>query len=201
MERPNPATPGGGAETGHPTEKPMTHEKGEMGSMHGAADRTMEMVNRDLTDDELAQRIHMINQHEAQMAQIAEAQATSRDVKDFARKLVKDHQNADRELTEVAKKMNINLSSQSSEEMHEKFQSKLDELKSMTGPDFDRHFLIDMQAGHNMAILMLTAQAYMHPIGKELRDYIKKSLPTLENHRRDSIRLLEKESSRTQQAS
>jgi putative membrane protein len=174
----------------------------EMGSMRG--ERTMDMVNRDLSDDELAQRLHMINQHEIQMAQLAASHASSRDVKDYARRLVKDHQNADHDLMDVAKKMNINLMGQGGaggDDMSQKAHAKLEELQSLTGADFDRHFLVDMQMGHSMATLLMTAQAYMHPAGRELREYIRKQLPIVENHRRDSIRFLEKEANRAPAAS
>jgi putative membrane protein len=163
--------------------------------MTKSEDDRARFLDRDITDSELANKIHAVNQHEIDMAKMAISQAMNKDVKDFANRLLKDHQDADKKLVDVTKKMGIDLRTPAEAmdaEHQSKMQAKIDELRSKTGLDFDRHFLIAMQKGHDDAILVFTAQAFGHPVGKDLRDYVKKSLGTLNDHRKKSIDLLEK---------
>jgi putative membrane protein len=189
---------GGHTGTGYTGTENKTH--GEAGK---GGDEMSRFLDRDMTDAELANKIHAINVHEIQMAKLAATNASNRDVKLFADKLVKDHQDADKKLTDVARKMGIELTSTMPEdaEHQQKMQSMMDELKGMTGTDFDRHFLMMMQGGHDMAIMLLTAQSFAHPAGKELKNFVKTTLPTLESHRKKAIDLLEKIGEKTPAAS
>jgi len=167
-------------------------------------DEMSRVYDHDMTDSELANKIHAINMHEIDMAKLAQTNAASKDVKNYADKLVKDHQDADKKLGDVARKMGVELTSTMTgmdTAHHEKMQRKMDELKGLTGVEFDRHFLITMQKGHDDAILLLSAQSFAHPAGKELRNFVKSVMPTLNDHRKKSIDLLEKIGDKTPAAS
>jgi len=188
-----------GMETGKATDTKTDTQKSEMGKTDEAAgSKIQSSLDRDLTDSELVNKIHAINAHEIDMAKLAEASAASKDVKDYAKKLIKDHQDADKKLTDTAKKLGIQVSTIGTDmERNNEHTSMAEKLKSYTGPDFDRHFLIAMQKGHDDAVLFLSAQVYAHPTAKELRDYVKKELGTMNDHRKKSIDLLEKMADRS----
>jgi predicted outer membrane protein len=197
-----------------PTDPHGTMGKGMMG-------KGMMGLDSDMTDAELASMIHQINQHEIEMAALAKEKATSAQVKALAKQIGSDHEKADKALTMLAGKKGWDLTTPtalgttgkpddthatnaanapSHGDMHENHAEKMTEhLKTMTGADFDRHFLIMMQKGHNDTIMMLTAQAFGQSIDKELRAEIKKSMPALEKHRSRSIAVLEKEGSKALQ--
>ena len=61
------------------------------------------------------QKIRMINATEIAAGRLAQEKGTSDEVKDFGRKLVEDHQTADKKLVEFANKHNIMLTGGSSE--------------------------------------------------------------------------------------
>jgi putative membrane protein len=176
-----------------PTKLPSSNDKAAaMEKISEAVDSIDRTLDRDMTDSELARKIHAINLEEIEIGRLAATTATNKDVRSFADKLAKDHQDADKKLTDTAKKMGIDLTSDMDTDQKMKLGTKVDELRKLSGIDFDRHFLIAMQKGHSEAILLLSAQAYVHPIGKDLRDYIKKSFPVLNDHRKRSLDLLEK---------
>lgn len=204
QETPKPGTQ---HDTPRPTMKPGSQETtqgapGQEGQPeHARGHKTMgAMIDSDLTDAQLAAMIHQINQHEIEMASMANDRAESQRVKSFAKQLQADHEKADKALMTLAAKKGWDLTAAlPAEGMDEKqgYEEHAAEMKSqmtaMTGADFDRHFLIMMQKGHADAILLLTAQGYAQPIDKDLKAEIKRQIPAIERHRTRSISLLEQE--------
>lgn len=159
----------------------------------------MSSLEMDMPDAELASRIHTIHQHEIAMANIAINQASWAKLKDYAKGLLDDHTKADKKLTELASKKGWTLTNALAEsDKFKNMNEKLDEMKSRTGTNFDRNFLVMMQKGHGMAILTMTAQAFAYPVDGDLRKLIKSEMPMLEKNRKKAIDLIEQESTKTQ---
>ncbi len=164
----------------------------------------MGMVDTDQSDAQLAALVHQKNQHEIEMAALAKDRASSAEVKALAKQIGADHEKADKGLMALAQKKGWDLASGSGAmgTAHgEKHEPMMEQIRSMSGAEFDRRFLMMMQKGHNDTIMMLTAQAYAHPIDKDLKADIKKNMPALEKHRSRSIALLEKAGAKDARAS
>jgi putative membrane protein len=153
--------------------------------------------DRDFGDAELASKIHEINLHEIDAGTMAETKAQSKDVKDYAKSLVKQHRDFDKKLTELAAKKGWTLTATPKAEPSEHEKT----MTSETGVAFDRSYLTMMQKGHNDAILLLSCQAFTHPIDKDLKKEIDGALSTLEKHRTKSIELLKDLTDKTPTAS
>jgi putative membrane protein len=156
------------------------------------------------SDQDVLTEIHMVNETEIQAGNIAKTNASSKQVKDFAEMLVRDHTKADKQVMSLAKSMNIELPSMSdvagssyggsgSSTQHDEAvqaQQTLDRLKGMKGAEFDREFLSAMVQGHERAIAkLMTAQA-QHK-GDEIGKLIGKLLPTIKKHLETASRLQE----------
>lgn len=164
----------------------------QQGSSMNSDSRAMESADTDMSDADIVRKLHAINVHEIEMGRLAESNGT-KDVKDYGRKLVSDHQDADKKLQDVAKKLGVDMTSAASEAPP----MRAEELKTTTGRDFDRHFLITMIKAHDDAVLFITTQAFAHPAAKEVRDYAKKEMGKFDDHRKKAIDILEKEADKS----
>jgi putative membrane protein len=177
-----PATPPGG------------EEKGAMKEHHGMG---MGMAGpRPMTDGEILGKIREINQREIEMGRLAETRAMSKDVKSFGQRLVRDHQNLDKALTDESKRLNIAITmpeatTDMEKEMQAHHMAIVDKLKSLSGAEFDREFLNLMQAEHSRGTLILT-EARERLTNKDLDTFIKtKVIPSFEDHRKMAIDLID----------
>lgn len=85
---------------------------------------------------------------EIQMAQVALNRSSNEKVKELARMIETDHQDANQKLADVARTENWNIPDQ----MMEKHQQKLKELKDTKDEDFDKKYVDIMVSGHKEAI-------------------------------------------------
>ncbi len=133
-------------------------------------------------------RLHHINQHEIEAAQLAEAKATAPEVKSAARMILADHQKLDDEVLASAKSFGFNLLGYQASTF-EKLGS--DRLKELSGSEFDREFIHMMRKGH--------AEVYgqlKHLRGEikdsQLRAVVDTALPRIEAHRQMTASLEKK---------
>jgi putative membrane protein len=91
--------------------------------------------------DEAMQKLHAGNQAEVQMGQLGAQQAQSPEVKDYAQKLVDDHEKNDQKLTQMAQPIGANLNGDAFAKMQKDTQKELSKLQGKTGQDFDKAFM------------------------------------------------------------
>jgi len=150
-------------------------------------------------DLDVVTKVHQANQKEIEMAQMALDKAESAQVKAYARKLLNDHQGADKKLMAYVEKKNLDRSKveqtatgtaaatpKADEDAHAR-------LLSATGADFDRQFVNMMLDEHDKAI-DLVKSAKDSVTDKQLRTYLAGVLPKLEQHRKMARELAEKQS-------
>ena len=134
-------------------------------------------------------------------------------MKDNARTLVQDHQQADKQVLAMADKMHVDMKknmemgdmdhskmdhskmdhSQMSgmdQDKMKQHQAKMDEMQKLSGKEFDRAFLSMMVDGHDHVIQMVnTAQSNAKGDLKAMLDHM---LPTLERHKQMAQDLMQK---------
>jgi putative membrane protein len=152
---------------------------------HGAADMpSTSAQTKDLSaqDAQTVQKLHESNVTEIEVGKLASKNAASAEVKRYGEMLVKDHTQADRELSALAKKKGVKLTDID--------HSKLDDLRAMKGSQFDRAFLEKMEKDHKTAIeLVRTAQGEAQ--NPEFRALLNKTLPVLQKHEEHATHLSE----------
>lgn len=156
-------------------------------SQAARTDHDHDAMPKKLTDTELLPKLHHVNQEEIKAGELAQQKSSSSDVKNYGKMLVKDHQQADQELTTLAKKINVDLTAMTamktdtkSQEKREVKQHKMDQLQTMTGKDFDRGFLQMMVNGHQHVIDVVKASR--DDARPEVKALLDKQLPVLQKH-------------------
>jgi putative membrane protein len=141
--------------------------------------------SRKLTDAEVLQKLHHVNQEEIKAGKLAQEKGSSSDVKQYGAMLVKDHTKADQDVTALASKMKVDLNAMKvhaeHQEKREVKENKMEQLQKMTGKDFDRAFAQMMVNGHREAIEMVK-DARGTVQNPELKSLLERLLPTLQKH-------------------
>jgi len=129
----------------------------------------------------MLQKLHLTNLEEIEMAKLAEQNGSDR-VKGYARTLLRDHQDADVKVNELAKKKGIALSdSPKDPEIRKHMEAAKDELSTLKGPEFDRAFANRMSMGHKRVISMV--QAWRQDCrDQDVCNLIDTLLPQLQKH-------------------
>lgn len=143
-------------------------------------------------DRDAIKMIHQINQVEMEMGNIAKTNASSKDVKEYARMLEQDHQKADKQIMALAKKEQVPLTMPKTGAEQKAESSQLDELRQLKGPAFDKKFLQTMVEGHTKAIEDIQKQ--MNEVNlPQLKSMMQEMLPELKHHRDMAQSLLQKQ--------
>jgi len=157
-------------------------QKNQPSSMDHSA---MDHGSKKLTDNQVLMRLHHINKEEIEVGQIAQKNGSTSDAKDYGATLVRDHTKADKDVTALASKMSVDLEAKKTDAMHQQkqqvMQNKMDQLKKLSGKDFDRAFAQMMVNGHRQAIEMVK-DARGTVQSPELKSLLEQLLPTLQKH-------------------
>jgi len=121
------------------------------------------------------------NQCEMQFAEIAQNKAQDQKVKDFARKMLQDHQQADRQLREAAQESGVTLP----RGLPMIKQHELKVFQSLNGKDFDQQFISKMRAAHAKAVNEYQDVAQLAK-NDQIKQFASKTLPTLQQHYQDA---------------
>jgi predicted outer membrane protein len=92
---------------------------------------------------------------EVQLGKMASEKATNPDVKAFGQMMVKDHTQANKELAQIASKMNVTPPAQ----LDKKHQDLAAKLSKLQGAEFDREYMSAMVDGHEEVASALRAHS------------------------------------------
>lgn len=136
---------------------------------------TTAMVYED--DAEFAVKAADAGLSEVQLGRLAMERASHARVKDFATRLVRDHEQANDELLAIAARHNITLPPAAS---HDEVDMQRD-LREKSGADFDRAYIRHMVDHHDDAV-SLFEEAASDARNTDLQAFAAKTLPTLKRH-------------------
>ena len=132
---------------------------------------------------------------EIKMAKLAMDHASSSDVKDFASRMVSDHQQADDKLDKIAADKGVN----ESDTLSAKDQAEVSKLSKLEGKAFDREYIKSQLAAHKAAVALFKKES-KSANDNDLRQFAASTLPTLEDHLQ-LVEQLSKSSSRASASS
>ena len=113
---------------------------------------------------------------EVEAAKIAQKNASSQEVKDFAAKMLEDHTKANKELKEFAVKKKVITP----DALPADDQIHLDEMKKIKGAAFDKHYMGMMVTDHEKTIALFKEGISNKDSG--LKTWATKTLATIEQH-------------------
>jgi putative membrane protein len=114
---------------------------------------------------------------EVQLGEAASKNAASAKVKEFGRRMVKDHTKANGELKSLAAKKNVTLP-QTPGADHQKH---IDDMKTKKGADFDKDYMSMMVDDHEKDVRKFE-NAANNAKDAELKAFASKTLPVLREH-------------------
>ncbi|HWQ55371.1 MAG TPA: DUF4142 domain-containing protein [Bryobacteraceae bacterium] len=136
------------------------------------------------TDRSFVTKAYHGNQAEMDMARQVESSGARQEVKDYARKLREDHEQANEELKRIADQSQTDLQAKT-DQKHEK---TADRFRNLTGEKLDREFLNHAVKEHQADIreYQRMSKSAQHP---ELKTYASNTLPKLQEHLRQAQEL------------
>jgi putative membrane protein len=130
-----------------------------------------------MTDQQFLDFAAQTDMLEANIGQLAAAQASSQGVKDYAEMLVTDHTDDYTQLGAVASKSNLVIP-KGLDAAHDKM---IAPFKTLKGGAFDHRYIQEMIAGHTKAIQVYTKEA-ADAQSPDLKAYANQTLPALQKH-------------------
>ena len=114
---------------------------------------------------------------EVELGQLAQQKGSSEAVKNFGKKMVEDHSQANDNLKSIASEQKIRLAAG----LDRKDQATYDHLSSLSGEAFDKAYARDMVSDHVKDVAAFKKEA---ATGKNdaIRKFAMETLPTLETH-------------------
>jgi len=141
------------------------------------------MSERDF-DGHFVQHAAEANLTEIQIGKVVEQKSQDPEIKQFAQKIVQDHEQANAQLKQIAQSKNFNWPAQ----LDEVGQSKVGMFEKLSGPNIDRAFVFGMVGDHATAVLWYRAGARLLT-DPQLKQYAEQTLPTLHHHLREARNL------------
>jgi putative membrane protein len=125
---------------------------------------------------------------EVQAGRLAADQAQLSAIKAFGKRMVEDHSKTTDQLKSLVKNNDIKAELPTS--LDDKHQSKLDDLKGLSGSEFDRTYIDGQVQAHEKAVSLF--QAYFDSgDNKKLKQWAQTTLPTLKDHLKQAETLQE----------
>jgi len=115
---------------------------------------------------------------EVQVAQLAASKATDPAVKDFANKLVQDHQQANNELVQLANTKHVELPAAPSRGQRH----AVEKLGKMSGAEFDSNFVKEVGLKDHEKDIKAFEKAAEKVKDPDLKAWVQKTLPHLREH-------------------
>jgi len=117
------------------------------------------------------------NNFEIQLSQFVEQKTQDQQVKQLAQQLIKDHQQAEQQLKQVAQSMGAPLK----DELMPAQRAQLEEMQQKQGDELDRAYLFCNVGDHHKDILMYS-WAERNAQNPQLKQYIEQTVPHLREH-------------------
>ncbi|HEV7387912.1 MAG TPA: DUF4142 domain-containing protein [Gemmatimonadaceae bacterium] len=134
------------------------------------------------TDANIFAMLDEANAADSAAGSIAAAKATSSEVRDFARRMMRDHHQLRAQGAALAKKLNVTPAAPSDDPVPAMAQAETNTLNSTAkGKDFDKAY-IDAEVNAHKAVLELASKSAGQTQNSELKNLIQKAAPVIKGH-------------------
>jgi putative membrane protein len=140
--------------------------------------KTNSAMSKTVTPQSFASQAAVIGKAEIELGQLAAKNSQDPVVREYAQRMVKDHQAADAKLKKIAGAENLTLP-QSLDAEHQALKEKLADLK---GETFDREYAKAMAKGHDKAVALFESASQASQMPADLKEFAAATLPTLKEH-------------------
>jgi predicted outer membrane protein len=137
-----------------------------------------------IDDAKFVMRASESDMAEISMAKLAEQNAASPAVKEFAKHMIDDHTKASSELKQIVGKSNHKLASDVSEH-HKQMAEK---LKSLKGQEFDREYMMGQLKAHKAAVQLFQSEI-QNGQDQSIKGFAQKTLPVIQSHHQMAMQI------------
>jgi putative membrane protein len=154
-------------------------DNGTAQSQRGATanDKTSRNTSASKTDDAFVEKAASGGLAEVKLGQLAEEKGSNPAVKQFGRRMVRDHSKANDDLKSAAERENLTLPS----EMDKADQATYDRLSKMSGEAFDKAYARDMVRDHSKDVAEFQKEA-KNGHDEAIKNFAAQTAPTLQSH-------------------
>jgi putative membrane protein len=135
-------------------------------------------MSRTVTPQSFATQVAVIGQAEIELGQLALQQTQNPGVRNYAQRMVADHQAAAAKLTKIAGAEQLELP----QALDAEHQALKDKLSGLRGAAFDREYVKAMAVGHDQAVALFEAASQAGQMPSGLKEFAAATLPTLKEH-------------------
>jgi putative membrane protein len=171
------------AQMGAPNQNPGAPGYGQPGYSQGAPgtpgsmDQTAPTTVNTVSDTDFAKDAAEGGLAEVKLGELAQQKGSSDSVKDFGKRMVEDHTQANDKLKQVASQENMKLP----ENLNKHDQKVYDRLSQLSGAEFDRAYARDMVRDHKNDIAAFQQEANSGQ-DSAVKNFASQTLPTLQDH-------------------
>ena len=144
---------------------------------------------------DIAMKIEQSHLGEVDLARLAKERTANKDVKDYAETLIKDHNKALNDISNMLKEQKATPSAAVPKPTGT--QDQMSKLQKMSGAEFDREFMSMMVQNHQKTLSDLN-QSLTAVQNNDLKDYIKDLIPTVQKHLDRAMEIQKKLTTATQ---
>jgi len=130
-----------------------------------------------IDDAKFVMKASMSDMTEIMTGKLAEQNAQSPAVKEFARHMIQDHTKSSQELMQIVQKSGHQPAKQLDQE-HQQMASKLKDLK---GQDFDKMYMQMQVMAHQKAVALFKSES-QNAQDQQLKAFAEKTLPVIQQH-------------------
>lgn len=138
---------------------------------------SQETVANTKSDENFAKKAAQGGMAEVKLGQLAEQKGSNPAVKEFGRRMVRDHSKANEELKSATSKESIALPN----EPDKQGQATYDRLSKLSGDAFDRAYARDMVKDHSKDVSEFQKEA-KNGQDQAIKNFAAQTLPTLQSH-------------------
>jgi len=126
-----------------------------------------------------------MNEFEIQAGELAQQRAQDPQIKDYAQKIVQEHQQATDQIKQIAQAVGVDVSSNQLDDVHK---AKLAELQKKQGEAFDKCYIFGQAGGHLTAVLG-TQYAAQTAQNDQLKQFLMQLQPKLQQHLQQAMQI------------
>jgi putative membrane protein len=170
------AMPPGGTQVGTGATRAATETTSGTDTSSSRSDRDEKMAN--ITSAKFVEKAARQGMTEVEASKLALQKSNNEDVKSFANHMIKDHTQANNDLTSIASSKNLTVPTDP-DLLHK---AAIKRLSSKSGAEFDRAYAQQMSKDHDKTVALFRSASSASAVDPELQAFAKKTLPTLEHH-------------------
>lgn len=118
---------------------------------------------------------------EIESGKLALERAEQQEVKDFAERMIRDHEQTSENLMDALSKARIETAIVLAEELDEEHKQKLKMLEARQGAEFDKEYLRLQEEAHEQAVNLFVDYSE-NGESDDLKEFARRTLPMLEEH-------------------